>query len=207
MPRLQGDIAFIHIFLPFPTVLLNQDSEICQSARLARDPLSAFRSGLKSIYNTLVPHGFAQTVTKTMSFSSLVSDLAFRDNNSNDQPSRASRPSARSTTGSYARSYTSTAATSVSISGDISSQLHGGYSHPLSRSWQAERQLTKVLQPFATHYHTLANMHSQRSSTPSSYPTKPKKRPSFPPFPTNTAEASTNSSPTSTRSYEKACNP
>lgn len=41
-------------------------------------------------------------------------------------------------------SYASTAATSVSISGDISSQLHGGYFHPLARSWQAERQLTKV---------------------------------------------------------------
>jgi len=41
-------------------------------------------------------------------------------------------------------SYASTTATSVSISGDISSQLHGGYSHPLARSWQAERQLTKV---------------------------------------------------------------
>jgi porphobilinogen synthase len=42
------------------------------------------------------------------------------------------------------RSYASTAATSVSISGDIKSQLHGGYSHPLARAWQAERQLTKV---------------------------------------------------------------
>ncbi|KAL9070805.1 MAG: hypothetical protein Q9161_004596 [Pseudevernia consocians] len=80
-----------------------------------------------------------------MSFSSLVSDLAFRDNNPNDHASRASRPSARSTTGSYARSYASTAATSVSISGDISSQLHGGYGHPLTRSWQAERQLTKSM--------------------------------------------------------------
>ncbi|CAD6588912.1 MAG: Aminolevulinate dehydratase [Alectoria sarmentosa] len=80
-----------------------------------------------------------------MSFSSLVSDLAFRDNKPNEQASRASRPSARSTTGSYARSYASTAATSVSISGDISSQLHGGYSHPLTRSWQAERQLTKSM--------------------------------------------------------------
>lgn len=80
-----------------------------------------------------------------MSFSSLVSDLAFRDNNPNDQASRASRPSARSTAGSYAKSYASTAATSVSISGDISSQLHGGYSHPLTRSWQAERQLTKSM--------------------------------------------------------------
>ncbi|KAF6224165.1 hypothetical protein HO133_010739 [Letharia lupina] len=80
-----------------------------------------------------------------MSFSSLVSDLAFRDNNPNDQASRASRPSARSIAGSYAKSYASTAATSVSISGDISSQLHGGYSHPLTRSWQAERQLTKSM--------------------------------------------------------------
>jgi len=41
-------------------------------------------------------------------------------------------------------SYASTAATSVSISGGISSQLHGGYCHPLAREWQAERQLTKV---------------------------------------------------------------
>ncbi|KAM0797396.1 delta-aminolevulinic acid dehydratase [Usnea florida] len=79
-----------------------------------------------------------------MSFSSLVSDLAFRDH-PNDPATRASRPPARSSTGSYARSYTSTAATSVSISGDISSQLHGGYSHPLARSWQAERQLTKSM--------------------------------------------------------------
>ncbi|KAK5001073.1 hypothetical protein LTR28_012915, partial [Elasticomyces elasticus] len=65
-----------------------------------------------------------------MSFSSLVSDLTYR----NDE--------ARSTI-SRAKSYASTAATSVSISGDISSQLHGGYSHPLARAWQAERQLTK----------------------------------------------------------------
>ncbi|KAK3170917.1 Aminolevulinate dehydratase [Lepraria neglecta] len=79
-----------------------------------------------------------------MSFSTLVSDLHFRDN-ANDGASRASRPSARSTTGSNARSYASTAATSVSVSGDISSQLHGGYSHPLARSWQAERQLTKSM--------------------------------------------------------------
>jgi len=45
---------------------------------------------------------------------------------------------------SRAMSYASTAATSVSIAGDIGSQLHGGYHHPLARSWQAERQLTKV---------------------------------------------------------------
>lgn len=70
-----------------------------------------------------------------MSFSSLVSDLTYRDrNNGDDKRSTLSR----------AKSYASTAATSVSISGDISSQLHGGYSHPLARAWQAERQLTKV---------------------------------------------------------------
>ncbi|KIY00967.1 uncharacterized protein Z520_03633 [Fonsecaea multimorphosa CBS 102226] len=86
-----------------------------------------------------------------MSFSSLVQDIAFRDSPSqtnartgasnisnNDTQSTISRPS-------QARSYTSTAATSVSIAGDISSQLHAGYSHPLSRAWQAERQLTKSM--------------------------------------------------------------
>lgn len=72
-----------------------------------------------------------------MSFSSLVSDLTYRDRNGDDKRSQISR----------ARSYASTAATSVSISGDISSQLHGGYSHPLARAWQAERQLTKVRKP------------------------------------------------------------
>jgi len=75
-----------------------------------------------------------------MSFSTLVSDLAFRD-----KPGDENKKSAVSRTTSYARSYASTAATSVSISGDISSQLHGGYSHPLTRSWQAERQLTKSM--------------------------------------------------------------
>lgn len=86
----------------------------------------------------------------TMSFSSLVQDLSYRD------PNDARRPAARSTSTmgsnvddrrshiSRAMSYASTTATSVSISGDISSQLHGGYSHPLARSWQAERQLTKA---------------------------------------------------------------
>lgn len=72
-----------------------------------------------------------------MSFSTLVSDIAFRDNKENGTP-------APSKSTSYARSHASTVATSVSISGDISSQLHAGYSHPLSRAWQAERQLTKV---------------------------------------------------------------
>jgi porphobilinogen synthase len=77
-----------------------------------------------------------------MSFSSLVSDIAYRKDADRgedkvDQRSQLSR----------ARSYASTTATSVSITGDIKSQLHGGYSHPLARSWQAERQLTKVGAP------------------------------------------------------------
>lgn len=72
-----------------------------------------------------------------MSFSNLVSDIAFRDA---DRSSQVSHARSQAT----ARSHTSTAATSVSISGDISSQLHAGYSHPLSRLWQTERQLTKV---------------------------------------------------------------
>jgi porphobilinogen synthase len=69
-----------------------------------------------------------------MSFSALVSDLNYRNGDREDQKTHLSR----------ARSYASTAATNVSISGDISSQLHGGYSHPLARAWQAERQLTKA---------------------------------------------------------------
>lgn len=80
-----------------------------------------------------------------MSFSNLLSEVTYRD----QRPS----PSTTATTHlidtrsqiSRARSYASTAATSVSISGDISSQLHGGYSHPLARAWQAERQLTKSM--------------------------------------------------------------
>lgn len=71
-----------------------------------------------------------------MSFSTLVSDLTRND-------SERSRSDIRSTY-SRARSTVSTQATSVSISGDIKSQLHGGYSHPLARAWQSERQLTKV---------------------------------------------------------------
>ena len=83
-----------------------------------------------------------------MSFSSLVSDLTFKDR---DHSSTTSLPLSSRANGpgrshpSRAMSYASTAATSVSISGDISSQLHGGYSHPLARSWQAERQLTKSM--------------------------------------------------------------
>jgi porphobilinogen synthase len=86
-----------------------------------------------------------------MSFSSLVQDLSLRDANA---PRRRGDTSTASTVDdrasrtshiSRAMSYTSTAATSVSIVGDISSQLHSGYSHPLARSWQAERQLTKSM--------------------------------------------------------------
>ncbi|KAL8243818.1 hypothetical protein R6Q59_010075 [Mikania micrantha] len=75
-----------------------------------------------------------------MSFSTLVQDIAYRDSEraSHETRSTISRPS-------LARSYTSTQATSVSIAGDIKSQLHAGYSHPLTRAWQAERQLTKSM--------------------------------------------------------------
>ncbi|QKX56440.1 uncharacterized protein TRUGW13939_03545 [Talaromyces rugulosus] len=76
-----------------------------------------------------------------MSFSNLVSGIAFRDAHPDDRGSQISRARSQVTT----RSLTSTQATSVSISGDISSQLHAGYSHPLARSWQAERQLTKEM--------------------------------------------------------------
>jgi hypothetical protein len=79
----------------------------------------------------------------TMSFSNLVSDIAFRDARMDDGSSQISH--ARShRSHATARSYASTAATSVSISGEVSSQLHSGYSHPLTRAWQADRQLTKV---------------------------------------------------------------
>lgn len=89
-----------------------------------------------------------------MSFSSLVHDLPMRGSAAEARRPRgeASVTSAASTIDAASRtshisramSYASTTATSVSISGDISSQLHGGYAHPLARQWQAERQLTKV---------------------------------------------------------------
>lgn len=82
-------------------------------------------------------HSLHTAAAETMSFSSLVQDIAYRDSKNEDAKSSISRPS-------HARSYNSTAATSVSIAGDIKSQLHAGYSHSLSRAWQAERQLTKV---------------------------------------------------------------
>ncbi|QUC23068.1 uncharacterized protein UV8b_07309 [Ustilaginoidea virens] len=84
-----------------------------------------------------------------MSFSSLVQDLSLRDSHDSRRPGLAppsvSTLDDRNSHLSRAVSYTSTAATSVSISGDIGSQLHGGYFHPLARSWQAERQLTKSM--------------------------------------------------------------
>src|SRR5437763_4290723 len=82
-----------------------------------------------------------------MSFASLVQDLTLRDQATARRQrgtASASTMDDRASQISRAMSYTSTAATSVSISGEISSQLHGGYFHPLARSWQAERQLTKV---------------------------------------------------------------
>ncbi|QBZ54753.1 hypothetical protein PoMZ_10462 [Pyricularia oryzae] len=91
---------------------------------------------------------------KKMSFSSLVQDLSLRDANGarrrglprgDSSASTIDDGASRTSHISRAMSYASTAATSVSISGDISSQLHGGYSHPLARSWQAERQLTKSM--------------------------------------------------------------
>ncbi|KAK4190613.1 putative delta-aminolevulinic acid dehydratase [Podospora australis] len=85
-----------------------------------------------------------------MSFSSLVQDLTLRDSGAPRRRGDASVSTINDTASrtshiSRAMSYASTAATSVSIAGDISSQLHAGYSHPLARSWQAERQLTKSM--------------------------------------------------------------
>jgi porphobilinogen synthase len=82
-----------------------------------------------------------------MSFSSLVQDLALRESGAPRRPrgdASVSTIDDRVSHVSRGMSHASTAATSVSIAGDISSQLHGGYFHPLARSWQAERQLTKV---------------------------------------------------------------
>ncbi|KAI0885461.1 tetrapyrrole biosynthesis, porphobilinogen synthase [Annulohypoxylon maeteangense] len=83
-----------------------------------------------------------------MSFSSLVQDLTIRDVNTPRQPRGTTSVSTMDDGASQisrAKSYASTAATSVSIAGNISSQLHSGYHHPLARAWQAERQLTKSM--------------------------------------------------------------
>jgi len=80
-----------------------------------------------------------------MSFSSLVQDLSLRRPRADvSATSAADEMASRTSHVSRGMSYASTAATSVSIAGEISSQLHGGYCHPLARQWQAERQLTKV---------------------------------------------------------------
>jgi hypothetical protein len=111
-------------------------------------------STLSGVFAKFFPDTFTVALARriraiTMSFSSLVQDLSFRDANDERRPARgplstSSTIDDRRSHVSRAMSYASTSATSVSISGDISSQLHGGYSHPLARSWQAERQLTKV---------------------------------------------------------------
>ena len=85
-----------------------------------------------------------------MSFSTLVSDLAHRDREGappNGSSSTTGPSDARSVLSATRtqRSYASTAATSVSLTGDVRSQLHGGYAHPLARAWQADRQLTKSM--------------------------------------------------------------
>lgn len=87
-----------------------------------------------------------------MSFSNLVSDIAFRDSQGDERIPKGPRSHAAAPS-----SYQSTT-TSVSISGSISSQLHAGYNHPLTREWQAERQLTKVrLASLPIVYAVLAN--------------------------------------------------
>jgi porphobilinogen synthase len=79
-----------------------------------------------------------------MSFSNLLNEVTYRDRNPSSNTTTPNNTDTRSQI-SRAKSYASTAATSVSIAGDISSQLHGGYAHPLARAWQAERQLTKSM--------------------------------------------------------------
>ena len=92
-----------------------------------------------------------------MSFSNLVSDIAFRDARVDDGSSQISHARSQMSRAT-ARSYASTAATSVSISGEVSSQLHAGYSHPLTRAWQADRQLTKVRPQWCYETHNLKHI-------------------------------------------------
>ena len=80
-----------------------------------------------------------------MSFSNLLNEVTYRDQRASPANTNTTNHTESRSQISRARSYASTAATSVSITGDISSQLHGGYSHPLARAWQAERQLTKSM--------------------------------------------------------------
>lgn len=110
-----------------------------------------------------------------MSFSSLVQDLSMRDANGRPrrpQPAASSiidDTASRTSHISRAMSYASTAATSVSIAGEISSQLHGGYSHPLARAWQAERQLTKSMLIFPLFISDLDDEETLIPSLPNQY--------------------------------------
>ena len=108
-----------------------------------------------------------------MSFSSLVQDLSLRESGVPRRRGDASISTiddraSRTSHISRAMSYASTAATSVSISGDISSQLHSGYSHPLARSWQAERQLTKVSAPHPVRIARIYSDYANSKRTPQS---------------------------------------
>ncbi|KAI1416206.1 tetrapyrrole biosynthesis, porphobilinogen synthase [Hypoxylon sp. FL1857] len=107
-----------------------------------------------------------------MSFSSLVQDLTIRDGNTPRQPRATSTVSTVDDTASHisrAKSYASTAATSVSIAGHISSQLHSGYHHPLARSWQAERQLTKSMLIYPLFISDIENDETLIPSLPGQY--------------------------------------
>lgn len=119
-------------------------TDIISSALRAFPPLLHFAPSRSASHDLSSPSQVAD-----MSFSSLVSDIANRN---------PTRPELRSAASEAGRSYASTAATSVSISGDIKSQLHGGYSHPLARAWQAERQLTKVCSRRVGVRHTRADI-------------------------------------------------
>lgn len=120
-----ADIHLIHLILGLPL------------------PLNSTFGSSKVVPCTYLHLPSSLSLSQDMSFSNLVSDIAFRDARVDDGSSQISH--ARShRSHATARSYTSTAATSVSISGEVSSQLHSGYSHPLTRAWQADRQLTKV---------------------------------------------------------------
>ncbi len=114
------------------------------------DPAHYTSRRLVSRYFDSFDRTYPRTPDK-MSFSSLVQDLSLRDPSAPRRRGDASVSTVddRASRISMAKSYTSTAATSVSISGDIGSQLHAGYCHPLARSWQAERQLTKVRTRYA----------------------------------------------------------
>ena len=79
-----------------------------------------------------------------MSFSNLLQEVTSRERPSSPHLTTTTTTTDPRSALSRARSEVSTAATSVSLTGDIlSSQLHGGYAHPLARSWQTEHPLRK----------------------------------------------------------------